>query len=247
LACVGAVIAGIVIGGIVVQTRGDRDSGAATAEPAPTPPSLTPTPPSLTPTPPVRPSLTPQAPAILVDEHFAAGKLPRGWIPVLGNWKVVDGRLQATTDDARARITFGPESPKNFRIDTMVRFVKVADPTRWLNIGLDYHVTRDWGAVLVVRSDTTVANGLELAQKRKEMKASDSYVSDPVRKAPMAVGVGQDHSLSVEVRGRKLTVTLDGLGVFSAVNMARTGGNLGFVINNATVQFDNVKVTRLDA
>jgi hypothetical protein len=180
---------------------------------------------------------------VLVNEDFAASALPAGWTSVLGDWKVVDGRLQATTDGARARIAFGPAAPESFRIEATVRFVSVLNAARWLNVGVDYHAAEDYGAVLVARSGTTAGNGLELAQAAK----GGSYASSPVGPAPTAIGTGQDHKLAIEVHGTQLVVRLDGATAMTATNLRRTGGSFGFVINNSTVQFDDVKVTELEA
>lgn len=182
--------------------------------------------------------------ATLVDERFSEGDLPEGWVPESGDWEVVDGRLQATTDDSRARIEFGPAAPDNYRIEAQVTFVDVLNDLRWLNIGLDYHVAADWGALLVVRSDTTAENGVELAQRVKG--GPKVYVSDPVGPASSPVGVGEDHWVQVEVHGRNYEVSIDGDPVLSGDNLRRTGGGFGFVINNSTVQFDNVTVTELN-
>ncbi|MDA0179435.1 hypothetical protein OJ997_03940 [Solirubrobacter phytolaccae] len=180
---------------------------------------------------------------VLVDESFSASTLPSGWTSVLGDWKVVDGRLQASTDGARARIAFGPAAPTDFKLEATVRFVTVTNAARWLNVGIDYHAAADYGAVLVARSGTTASNGLELAQAAQ----GGSYASSPVGPAPTAIGTGQDHRLAIEVHGTQLVVSLDGATAMTATNLRRTGGSFGFVINNSTVQFDDVKVTELAA
>jgi glycerophosphoryl diester phosphodiesterase len=221
------------------------DGSIPTTVPAATPPTpissrsvATPTPRSPSPT-------TSPSPRVLVSEDFTGKDLPAGWTPYEGRWKVTGGRLEATTDGTRSRIAFGPKRvPENYRIDATIRFVRVKDSGRWLNIGLDYHVKDDVGGVFVVRSDTTADNGLELAQRKSSKR---EYVSDPVRAARKRAGVDQDHRLSIEVRGSRIDVTMDGQRVFDADNLARTGGQLGLVINNATVQFDDVTVTRRDA
>ncbi len=189
------------------------------------------------------PPVATAAPAddVLVDEDFAGAGLPTGWTSVLGDWQVVDGRLQATAGTERARIAFGPQAPENFRIESLVRFVAVADANRWLNIGVDYHVAQDWGAVLVARSATTGSSGLELAQAAQ----GGGYVSNPTGPAPVAIGTGEDHVLAVEVRGSDAVVSIDGQTAMTASNLNRTGGGFGFVINRATVQFDDVVVTEL--
>jgi hypothetical protein len=199
-----------------------------------------------TPTPTRSASPTPApAPAVLVSEDFSGNDLPAGWTPFEGRWKVVKGRLQATTDDTRSRIAFGPKRvPENYRIDATIRFVRVDNSSRWLNIGLDYHVKEDVGAVFVLRSDTKADNGLELAQRKK---AKQPYVSKPIGAARTRAGGGEDHRLSIEVRGSRIDMFMDGRHEYKATNLARTGGQLGLVINRATVQFDDVTVTRRDA
>jgi hypothetical protein len=179
--------------------------------------------------------------SVLVEEDFSNG-IPSDWTVVEGSWKVVDGRLQSTTDKTRSRIGFGPEAPENYRIEVLVSFVKVEDAARWLNVGLDYHVADDWGGVLVVRSGTTADNGLELAQ---QVQGGDKWISDPVGAALSDVGVGKDHWLTVEVHSSVVEVQLDGSSVFTATNLERSGGGFGFVINRSTVQFDSVKITEL--
>ena len=249
-----AVIAVAIVGAAIFWPR--SDAGAASGSTPAAPRSVTPTsPPARTKTPTAPASQDPpetepadpgtaEPSAVLLTEDFSSGALPEGWVPELGNWKIVDGRLQATTGEARARISFGPRSPENFRIDALVRFVKVENAARWLNIGIDYHVAEDWGAVIVARSNTTAPNGVELAQRRRGK--AEKFRSDPVQGAPGAIGVGEDHWLSVEVRGRSATVFLNGDPVLQADNLRRTDGGFGFVINRSTVQFDDVTITDLD-
>jgi serine/threonine protein kinase len=172
----------------------------------------------------------PSSPAIpeselIVYEDFSSGRIPDGWETEAGSWKIVDGRLQATTKDARSRISFGTHAPENYKIECLVRFVKVKDASRWLNIGLDYHTYEDFGAVLVLRSGTVAHNGIELAQKSGPGK-SQKYISFPIGAATAALGVGKDHWVMIEVHGSNLDVSIDGQYVFSANNLARIGGGL---------------------
>jgi|GEM_PF-109225 len=187
-------------------------------------------------------SVAQAADELLVNEDFSGGTLPQGWTPVLGDWQVVGGRLQATTGAPRARISFGPAAPQSFRIEATVRFVQVSDSGRWLNVGIDYHAAEDYGAVLVARSGTTASNGLELAQAPQ----GGSYVSSPTGPAATAIGTGADHKLKVDVNGTHMVASVDGVPAMVADNLKRTGGGFGLVINNSTVQFDDVKVTQTD-
>ena len=198
--------------------------------------------PTVSPTPTPTPTNSLPVSKTLVDETFDTGEVPGDWRTFDGKWKAVDGHLQSTTGVPRSRIQIWPTSPKNFRIETTIRFVKVENDSRWLNVGLDYHVKDDWGAVLVVRSNTKADNGLELAQRKKSAK---KFVSEPVKNSTISAGVGKKRQLAVDVHGKTMVVTMDGHQVFKAKNMARTGGDIGFVINKSTIQFDNVKVIEL--
>ena len=213
--------------------------------PAPTPTVTVPPPSSASPTP--SPTVTPSESSgvstVLVDETFATGGVPQGWSQVDGAWKVVDGRLQGSaTGDPRSRIELVPVAPENYRVDLLVRFIKVENPRRWIGIGLDHHFSADWGAVLVARSATTDPDGMRLAQKTRKGK---EYIGDPEIAAESALGVGQDHWIGVEVRGKRVLATIDGSPVLTADNLKRTEGGIVLIVHRDTVQVDNLKITRL--
>lgn len=189
------------------------------------------------------PATTGETGTVLVEESFSSGGLPYGWFAVLGKWEAAGGRLEVKAGNERARIAFGPARPENYRIEFLVRFVKVANASRWINIGLDQHIAEDWGSVLGIRSDTTSDNGLELAQAPGP---GSPYTIYPAGPAPAALGVGQDHWVSIEVHGSNLTAAIDGQTVIQAANLAHNGGGFGLVVNNSVVQFDNFKIVQLN-
>jgi hypothetical protein len=80
---------------------------------------------------------------------------------------------------------------------------------------------------------------------QQKTRTGTAYTSSPTGPAGAALGVGDDHWISVEVHGKHLDVAIDGSPVSSADNLQRSAGGLGFVISGCTVQFDNVVVTRL--
>ncbi|MFC7648385.1 family 16 glycoside hydrolase [Streptosporangium lutulentum] len=179
---------------------------------------------------------------MVLSEDFSSGKLPEGWTGHLGTWQVKDGRLEGTSvNGQRARITFGT-SYENYRFEAEANFLQVADESRWLNLAADFHGAEDYGSVFVVRSNTKLRNGLEYAVKKT---AAGAYTSPTVAAAGAALNTGETHALSLEVRGTRAVLSVDGVESLSTNDLFRTDGTLGLVINNATVAFDDIKVTRL--
>ncbi|AWS45816.1 hypothetical protein DKM19_35515 [Streptosporangium sp. 'caverna'] len=179
---------------------------------------------------------------VVLTEDFSSGKLPAGWTGHLGIWQVKDGRLEGVSANGqRARITFGT-SYENYRFEATANFLKVADESRWLNLAADFHGAEDYGSVFVVRSNTKLRNGLEYAVNKA---AGGSYTSPVVAPAGVALNTNETHALSLEVRGAHATLSVDGVAYLSTTDLLRTGGTLGLVINNATVAFDDIKVTQL--
>ena len=179
---------------------------------------------------------------VRLTEDFSSGELPEGWTGHLGTWQVKDGRLEGTSvNGQRARLTFGT-SYTNYRLEAKASFLQVADESRWLNLAADYHGAEDYGSVFVVRSNTKLSNGLEYAVAKAPGAA---YASPVTAAAGVALGVGQTHDLSLEVRGTKAVLAIDGVPSLTATDVHRSGGTLGLVVNNATVAFDDVKVTEL--
>ena len=160
-------------------------------------------------------------------------------------------------------------TPTNYRLEVDARFVAAKDATRWLNIGLDYHpgsatANNDFGAVLVLRKNTAqqlktnnnskcgltggvnTTGGVELAQNE-----GSQWCSWPTDSASSAMGADTAR-ITVEVSDNRLvSATIrfaDGSEqtFFEDANLYRSGGQFGFVINDATVQFDNVLITSLD-
>lgn len=177
---------------------------------------------------------------VLLEEDFADGELPDGWAPAVGDWEVVDHRLQSTTGDEAARIGFGPQAPENFRLEVSAEFVEVENPARWLSVGLDYHAEEHWGAWVGLRSETSADNGVEFVQRPQS--GSNVLSTYP---GPFDLGTGEAHDLTFEVHGSSLDVSIDGEDVMSTDEMDRTGGDFGFRYSRATVAFDDVRITEI--
>ena len=179
-----------------------------------------------------------------LEEDFDAiadGDLPDGWNPVAGTWRVEDGRLVGgTTTETIDRLTFG-DHRENFRFEATIQFRQRANSGRWTGLIVDIAPDGSvpwWHAVM--RSGSTAGNGLEWATRT----VSNGW-NVPVRSAaPFDVGVGNDVRFAVEVRGGRGILFLDGQEVLRYSGIERSDdGVLGFVLDQAVVEFDDVVVT----
>lgn len=184
-------------------------------------------------------------PVVVLTEDFSGGELPAGWNPAEGDWSVSGGRLVGVSPSSsqQSRITFGSHL-RNYRIEVTVRFEQVVNAARWTAVALDIApdgATPWW--IATMRSGTTASNGLEFAQRT----ASDSWNVTNTAAAPHAAGTGRDVRVAVEVRGSRATWIFDGHPVMSTSALIRSDpGVLGFVVNGATVSFDDVVVSELE-
>jgi glycerophosphoryl diester phosphodiesterase len=184
------------------------------------------------------------APEPTVDETFDGTTLPAGWTVVDGSWKVQNGRLTGTsaTSAQQSRITFGTPLT-DFRIESHLRFESALDAARWVAFGLDLAPAGavPW-SIATLRNGSTAANGLEFAQRT----ASNTWNVTDTGAAPIAVGVGRQVAVAVEVRGSRATWFVDGREALrtTMVNRSATGVQ-ALLVNGATVSFDDLKVTPL--
>lgn len=195
-----------------------------------------------------RPTATPTStPAtseerLLLSEDFSDG-MPSGWHPVEGSWSIVDGRLQGvSTGNQLSRITFGPHLDA-YRFEATVSFVQVANASRWAALGLDLAANGSvpWW-IATMRSNSVAPNGIEFAERT----AGNGWNVTETAAAPTAAGTGKDVKVKVEVRGSRAVWFFDGVRVLETRALVRTtAGVLGFVINGATVTFDDVRVTQI--
>jgi len=181
---------------------------------------------------------------VLLAETFDGDTLPGGWTPVLGDWRVRDGRLVGDAPDGSspARIVFG-QAAQNYRLDATLRFESVDNATRWAGAILDVApdgATPWWQAVL--RSTTTAPNGVEIAQRT----TADAWNVPYTGSAAQDAATGRDVHLSVEVQGAAVTYALDGSTVLEGRIDRSRDGALGFVTAGATVSIDDVTVTEIE-
>lgn len=179
-----------------------------------------------------------------VDETFDGTTLPTGWTVVDGTWKVQNGRLvgTSTTSAQLSRITFGTPLT-DFRIESHLRFESAVDAGRWAALGLDLAPSGavPW-SIATLRNGSTAANGLEFAQRTP----SNTWNVTDTAAAPIAVGVGKEVAVAVEVRGARATWYVEGREALrtTMVNRSATGVQ-GLLVNGSTVSFDDLKVTPL--
>ncbi len=177
---------------------------------------------------------------VVFTENFDGPALPAGFTPVSGSWSVRDGRL-VVDGGAISRITFGPHLT-NYRFEATVRFDRVANASRWAGLILDIDRTGSvpwWHGVM--RSQSTAANGVEIAQRTVGNQWNVPYAGS----APSDAATGRDVALRADVQGGKTTWYFNGTKVLEGRIDRSQNGVLGFVADNSTVSFDNVKVTEI--
>jgi glycerophosphoryl diester phosphodiesterase len=186
---------------------------------------------------------TAQEPVLV--ERFDGPGLPAGWRAAEGDWSVSGGRLVGrSTGGQLSRISFGPRL-ENFRVEVTLRFESVAEATRWTAVAVDLPQDGSvpwWHAAL--RSGSTAANGVEFAERT----AANTWNVTDAGPAPTAAGTGRDVDVAIEVRGNRGRWFLEGEQVLATRAIRRSpDGRLGFVLNGATVSFDDVVVTEVES
>lgn len=174
-------------------------------------------------------------------DAVADGALPAGWKSVVGSWAVQDGRLVGQSGTI-ARITFGPHLD-NYRFEATVRFEQVTNGTRWLAPILDIAPTGGvpwWQAAM--RTTTTAANGLEIAQRT----SGNAWNVPFTAAAPASAGTGKDVRVAIEVRGARATWVYEGQERLQGTIERSPDGVLGFSADGARVSVDDVRVTEIE-
>jgi glycerophosphoryl diester phosphodiesterase len=180
------------------------------------------------------------------EERFDVPGLPEGWRAVEGDWSVSNGRLvgRSTSQAQLSRITFGPRL-QNYRAELTLRFESAIDSARWTALGLD--MPQD-GAVpwwhAAIRSNSTASSGVEFAERT----AVNTWNVTDRGSTSVAAGVGRDVSVVVEVRSNRARLFFDGDQVLSTRALRRSAdGRLALLVNGATVSFDDIVVSEIDA
>ena len=180
----------------------------------------------------------------LVHETFDDdAELPEGWEPIVGDWRVDDGRLLGTsTDGQQARIVFG-DHYEHYRFEATVRFDAATNDARWMALGLDMPTddSDNWQQA-AMRVGSSAHNGLEFAQRTN----ASWNVTDTAAGA-RDTGIGEDVTIAVEVSGNRGAWYYDGELVMETNQLRRSpDGVLGLVVNNATIAVDEVTVTEIE-
>ena len=184
-------------------------------------------------------------PVTVLTERFDGAAIPDGWRPVEGSWSVADGRLVGVSANSsqQSRITFGPHL-HDFQFEATVRFVSSTDSARWTALALDMPAdgSRPWQHA-AMRVNTAAANGTEFAIRT----AADTWNVTNAAPAPAAAGAGRDVRVRIVVHGSYGEWWFNGALTQTTKSLQRTAdGGLGFVVNGARVEFDDVTITKLD-
>ena len=247
-----ALLSAVISAGAVALTSPPTPATAAPATAAPATATATASPSVQATTPQVEPGL-PTGGTVLVSEDFSAGTLPAGWTPKSGTWTVRDGRLYgqgpAYSGDP-TRLVFGTSVPE-YRFDATVRFETVADAGRWAGLILDHAASgaAPWQHALMRANSKPVGWG-KRTTGNDGWDGSDVLGSAPPATAPIAVGT--DIRVTQVVRGSHGEWWYQAGAMTAPVRLAETeslsrfGGSLGFLLDGATVSFDDVTVTDLN-
>ncbi|MDO8210601.1 glycerophosphodiester phosphodiesterase family protein [Conexibacter sp. CPCC 206217] len=184
-------------------------------------------------------------PVTVLAENFDGATIPDGFRAIDGTWTVANGRLTGVSPNSATtnKITFGPHL-HDFQFEATVRFVTVTDAARWAALALDMPADGSapwWHAAM--RSGSTAANGTEFAQRT----VANAWVVTNAAPAPTAAGTGRDVRVKIVVHGNRGEWYFNDVLTQSTTSLQRSqSGGLGFVVNGGRVEFDDVKVTKLD-
>ncbi len=187
---------------------------------------------------------------VLLQEGFdqiAEGQLPANWSPDSPDWSVRAGRLSGTIPDGETTILFGSAEWRDVGLSADVWFAQAKEDTRWVALVLRESGPDASGIQFTARRDATHGNGLELAARRPK-QAGGGWRVFQTAAAPEAFGGGRHHRLRIEARGEWIRAFFDGEKVFECPRGGEVSaaGAVGFRVNGATIEIDNVEVVRLD-
>jgi len=187
---------------------------------------------------------------VLLRENFeqvADGGLPSDWSADAPGWDVRDGRLRGTMPEGTTTILFGATDWRDIALAADVSFVDAREDTRWVTLLLREHGPDAPGIQFTVRRNAKRGNGLELATRRPRQAGGEWRVLQTAA-APESFANNSRHHLRIEARGEWIRAFLDGDKVFECPRGSEVSntGRVGFRVSGATVEIDNVEVSRLD-
>ena len=186
----------------------------------------------------------PTDPRVVLEENFDDNTLPAGFNAVSGDWKVEGGKLVGDSQTGNlSRITFG-EHLADFRMEATVRIDRSLNATRWQAFALDMPAdgSTPWSQA-AMRTTTTAANGLEFALRT----AGNQWVVPSTASAPIDAGIGNEVKVAIEVHRGQGTWFFNGEQRMVSQQVSRfDAGIQGFVVADATVSYDDLKITELE-
>lgn len=177
-----------------------------------------------------------------IVERFEEGRLPAGWRPVAGSWRVESGGLLVDALGGDGLITFGDRGWQNYEVEAAVELLEVENDSRWVSLVFRAvpEGTRPWSQ-FAVRQKSTLRSGVEFAVRLKEgwsVRQRGSAKAD--------WELGRSRRLRVVVRGTVVHGYLDGrLVIESPFCLERSHGCIGLAASGCRARFDEVVVRRL--
>lgn len=176
------------------------------------------------------------------DFDSSDGRLPDGWRPVLGSWRVEDDALVGDSLDGEAVITFGDPAWQNCEIEVSVAFLEVKNDSRWASIV--FRALPDGSPPwfqFPLRQKSTAAGGVEFAVRLDEGWSVRQRGSDATD-----CELGRPRRLRVVVSGTVVRGYLDGRPVIeSPFCLERATGCVGLAASGCRAKFDDFSVRRL--
>ncbi|MDR1798317.1 MAG: DUF1080 domain-containing protein [Bifidobacteriaceae bacterium] len=200
--------------------------------------------------------------SVVVDETFDTG-LPSTWTVAPGfgaNWTVANGKLTGSgATNSRSRLTFG-QHLENYSIEAKLRFTSASGNGEWSWLGLILDYGQPMWSQASIRAGA--GNGGYAGVRLDRSDGTDGNAATQyLLSSRLATGVnvwnfttsqGYDLTFKVEVHGPSAQVLVNGQPVnwggpsLATDQLPRTAdGVLGLVVNGATVEFDQITVTKL--
>lgn len=176
-------------------------------------------------------------PALFLTDDFSQPQ-PEVWSTESGQWNYAASRLvQSQVGAAECRLLSKQDHPQDF--SASFRF-KITGGDTWRSVGLSFDVATDrFDAVYL----SAYAGGPKVQIYHSRAGAA-GYPSEGAK--PLAVAVGQERQLKVEVRGQLVNVSLDGQLVLAyRLPDARQAGRFALWTFDAAAEFLHAEVTAL--
>jgi hypothetical protein len=171
---------------------------------------------------------------VALEEAFSGDKLPANWLAVKGTWQVSDGVLtgQEKKEDMHAAV-LNCAVPNR---DSAIQFSFKLEGADALHLSLN-HANGHLFRVIVTPTGVTI-------NKDKDKKNPASK-PEALARAKAEFAPGTWHTMLVEIQGEQVSVQTDGGLSLKAshASLATDKPNYRFIVQGASVQLDDVRIT----